>query len=218
MKNICDIVPNTIYKFQDQGLNLHHSCNPRHRRDCNGSLTHCTSRKLQKNLTLKKFSKNISKPPHVQEETMSSSSQAAPFPGVSPSSVPTCKSDTHAEPPPPTFSELGSVHSPPTTSLPHRQSSVLPTLASCLPNTSPTHGFITLSPTFLTQKRGRSRENHASQEMGREQWRASCNSNPHFSTLNPQLPQVHPLAVWCFYLPFTHTHPAMEWPVTLSFP
>lgn len=73
---------------------------------------------------------------------------------------------TQADPPITQFLRAQICTFAPITSLPTLQAFVLPTLASCLPNTSPTHGFIILFPTFFTQKKGRSSENHASQEMG----------------------------------------------------
>lgn len=91
---------------------------------------------------------------------------------------------------------------------------VLPTLASCLPNTSPTHGFIILFPTFFTQKRGRSSENHASQEMGERDGGQLLTPLPAPSTHSFHKSTLGHLVL----LPsFTHTHPATEQSVAFSF-
>ena len=106
------------------------------------------------NLTKNKLPKNTPKPspgPGKDITFFPRSTCGGCYPPVSPPAP----LHTHAESPSPTFSELRSPRLPPTTSIPTLQSSVLPTLTSCLPNTSPTHVFIISFLYLCFSRRGR---------------------------------------------------------------
>lgn len=108
--------------------------------------------------------------PSGQETTTVPSSQEGPLPWCHPSVPTPATLHAQAEPLHPRFLGLGSLHLPPTTFLPTLQSSVLPTLASCLPNTSPTHSFIILFPHLSHSEEGGSRSNHARRETLGDGW------------------------------------------------
>ena len=152
-----------------------------------------TLRKFSKgNLTKNKLPKNIPKPspgPGKDITFFPRSTCGGCYPPVSPPAP----LHTHAESPSPSFSELRSPRLPPTTSIPTLQSSVLPTLTSCLPNTSPTHVFIISFLYLCFSCRGR-------REALGTGWKAA---------LPPAATPAARLAPWCSLLP-----PALS--VTLS--